>query len=299
MQDWMNPLLAMVERTLISACFSSTDMENACLQAVHLHLDAGGGRVRARICLQASNALGLSDADSVRIAAVCELLHNASLVQDDLLDRSALRRGAPCVWVTHGDSIAVCAGDLMLSAAYGLLAEISQPSLIAQALRLVHLRTSEVIFGQAAEGDRKFERESTIAYYERLARGKSASLLSLSLELPLLLSGDASQLESAHAAACDFAVAYQIADDLSDVAQDMQEGSLNLVMLFVEKEGMTQVEAWHAAADIAKARLASSATHAAKLPKNCATAMLDHARTLRHSLAEVTNASPPTVANTR
>ncbi len=300
MQAWMNSLLAMTERTLISACFSSREVTNACLQAVSLHMAAGGGRVRARICLQAGNALGLSDADSVRIAAVCELLHNASLVQDDLLDRSVLRRGAPCVWVTHGDSIAVCAGDLMLSAAYGLLAEISQPGLLAQALRLVHQRTSEVIFGQAAEGGRKTnKRESTIADYERLARGKSASLLSLSLELPLLLSGDASQLETAHAAACEFALAYQIADDLSDVAQDMQEGSLNLVMLLVEKEGMTQVEAWHAAANIAEERLVSSAAHAARLPNNCAAAMLEHAGTLRHSLAELANPSPPLTANTR
>ncbi len=286
----------MIERILVSACSPSTDVPNACLQAVNQHLAAGGGRVRARICLQASNALGLSDADAVRIAAVCELLHNASLVQDDLLDRSTLRRGVPCVWVTHGDSIAVCVGDLMLSAAYGLLAEISQTGLIAPALRLVHQRTSEVILGQAAEGDRKSERESTVAYYERLALGKSASLLSLSLELPLLLSGNADQLATARSAASDFAVAYQIADDLSDVAQDMQEGSLNLVMLFVEQEGMTRVEAWHAASDIAEARLASSAAHAAKLPRNCATAMLDHAGTLRHSLAELANPSPAVAA---
>jgi geranylgeranyl diphosphate synthase type II len=296
MHEWMNPLLAMTERTIVSACLPSTDVTNACLEAMHLHLAAGGGRVRARICLQASNALGLSDGDAVRIAAVCELLHNASLVQDDLLDRSTLRRGAPCIWVTHGDSIAVCAGDLMLSAAYGLLAEIWQPGFIAQALRLIHRRTSEIILGQAAEGERKSEREATMAYYERLAQGKSASLLSLSLELPLLLSGHGSELETAHSAACDFAVAYQIADDLTDVAQDMREGSLNLVMLFMEQEGMTQDEAWHAAVNIAKEKLASSAAHAAKLPKNCSAAMLDHAGTLRHSLAEVANPSPPIAA---
>ena len=296
MQKRMNPLLEMIERTLVSACSRSADVTNACEQAVKLHLAAGGGRVRARICLQASTALGLLDADAVRIAAVCELLHNASLVQDDLLDRSTLRRGAPCVWVTHGDSIAVCAGDLMLSAAYGLLAELSQPGFIVPALRLVHRRTSEVIFGQAAEGERKPAREATIAYYERLTQGKSASLLSLSVELPLLLSGHADQLVTAHSAACDFAVAYQIADDLTDLDQDRQEGSLNFVTLFMEQEGMTQVQAWHAAVDIAKVRLACSAAHATKLPNGCAAAMLDHADTLRRSLVEMANASSPTAA---
>ncbi len=293
----MKLIAAMIERTLTLACSPSLEVMNTCLQAIHQHLAAGGGRVRARICAEAGNALGLSNTDAVRIAAVCELLHNASLVQDDLLDRSTLRRGKPCVWVTHGDSIAVCAGDLMLSAAYGLLAEISDSGSIAPALRLVHRRTSEVILGQAAEGDRKSERESTVAYYERLSRGKSASLLSLSLELPLLLSGHASPLETAHSAACDFAVAYQISDDLADLAQDSQEGSLNLVMLFMEQEGMTQDKALAAAVEIAQAKLVASKTSAGLLPYDCAAVMIDHADMLRQSLLNYASAAFSKVMN--
>jgi geranylgeranyl diphosphate synthase type II len=258
---------------------------------VRLHLAAGGGRVRARICVAAGQALGLPDADAVRIASVCELLHNASLVQDDLLDRSTLRRGAPSIWLTHGDVIAVCVGDLMLSAAYGLLAELSQPHLIAPAIRLVHLRTSEVILGQANEGALKSERETTVAFYGRLAQGKSASLLSLALELPLLLSGHNAHLATARSAAYDFAIAYQIADDLADLAQDMQEGSLNLARLLVEHEGMARDEACHTAAETANARLASAEIFARQLPNDCAAAMLEYAGTLRQSLAAAAVAS--------
>jgi geranylgeranyl pyrophosphate synthase len=108
---------------------------------------------------------------------VCELLHNASLIQDDLLDRTATRRGTPSVWIRYGDTTAVCAGDLMLSAAYCLLADLSSTALIASAIRLVHLRTSEVIFGQASESVEQAEDKNTEVYYERSARGKSASLL--------------------------------------------------------------------------------------------------------------------------
>jgi geranylgeranyl pyrophosphate synthase len=166
------------------------------------------------------------------------------------------------------------------------LAEISQTHLIAPALRLVHRRIGEVIFGQAAENGPEAEDESTIAYYERLAQGKSASLLSLSLELPLLLAGHPEQLATAHAAACAFAVAYQIADDLTDLVQDKQEGSLNLVLLFMQRLHQTQVEAIQAAADLAQARLASSARHAGQLPHHCAAAMLKHADKLARSIAE-------------
>jgi geranylgeranyl diphosphate synthase type I len=285
MQEPMNPFAGVIESALLSACEASADRQNVCLNAIRMHLAAGGGRVRARICLDAGHALGLLEEDAVRAAVVCELLHNASLVQDDLLDRSAERRGAACIWLTHGDSVAVCAGDLMLSAAYGLLAELSDPHLIAPAIRLVHRRTSEVILGQAEEGIPRSEQEAAIAYYDRLAKGKSASLLSLALELPLLLSGNESLQPVAHCAMCDFAIAYQIADDLADLDQDMQEGSLNLARMLMEQEGSTRDKALETAARIAEAKLASANAQALRLPNHCAATMLRHAATLRHSLA--------------
>lgn len=280
----MNPSAESIEAILISACEAGAEGPAPCLQAIRAHLSAGGGRVRARICLGAGLALGLCEADATRSAAVCELLHNASLVQDDLLDRSAIRRGEPCVWVTHGDPIAVCAGDLMLSAAFGLLAEISDSRMLAPAIRLVHRRTREVILGQALEGVPKTARESTATFYGRLAEGKSSSLLSLSLELPLLLTGHADHLAAARAAARDFAVAYQIADDLADLAQDMREGTLNLALLLVQHEGMTRAEAVSEAARIAAARLTAAEARAAALPNRCAATLLHHADRLRSSL---------------
>lgn len=280
----MNPSAEMIEATLLSACEAGGETSDPCLQAIRAHFAAGGGRVRARICHGAGIALGLQEADAIRAAAVCELLHNASLVQDDLLDRSTVRRGEPCVWVTHGDSIAVCAGDLMLSSAYALLAEISDPRVLGSALRLVHRRTREVILGQALEGAPKTQQESTEAYYDRLAQGKSASLLSLSLELPLLLTGNTTHLARAHSVARDFAVAYQIADDLTDFAQDMQEGTLNLAVLLIQHEGMTRQEALTSAQGIAAARLAAAEAHATALPNGCAATLLHHADRLRRSL---------------
>lgn len=295
----MNPFAGAIESALLSACSPSADATNGCLEAVRTHLAAGGGRVRARICLDAGLALGLSEEDAVRTAVVCELLHNASLVQDDLLDRSAERRGAACIWVTHGDSIAVCAGDLMLSAAYGLLAELSDPRFIAPAIRLVHRRTCEVILGQAEEGLSKSEQEATIAHYELLAKGKSASLLSLALELPLLLSDKESLQSVAHSAMCDFAIAYQIADDLADLDQDMQECSLNLVRMLMEQEGLTRDKAWETAAMIAEAKLASAKACALRLPNQCAATMVRHAETLRHSLATAEAVSLSTAVSGR
>jgi geranylgeranyl diphosphate synthase type II len=283
----MNTLSELLEMRLRAVCISLSDAGNVCTSAACEHFAAGGSRVRAHICLEAGVRLGLSPDDAICAALVCELLHNASLIQDDLLDRTTLRRGKSSVWVKHGDTVAVCTGDLMLSAAYGVLCELGLPTLIVPALRLVHQRTSEVILGQVAESfARQASGEATTAHYERMAKAKSASLLSLSLELPLLLSGNEAYLAEANAVSADFAVAYQVADDLADVVQDTQEGSSNLVLSLLERDGLTKPGAYSRAVELATARLDSAEKRAKGLPNHCATTLLSHAEKLRQTLAE-------------
>jgi len=281
----------MLEHRLRSACSVSTDPTNPCLRAALEHLEAGGRRVRAKICMDAGLRLGLNEVDSVCLSCICELLHNASLIQDDLLDRTATRRGARSIWEKYGDTVAMCAGDLMLSAAYGVLSDISTPALIGPALRLVHLRTAELILGEAAEATAQTACPHVVSCYERLASGKSASLLSMSLELPLLLSGNSAYQEHAYRAATDFAVVYQIADDLADFAQDAQENSPNLLLMLIEREHLALPDACAAAMEVAASRLASMHQLVELLPKGCAQLMVIQAESLRAALAEYMQAA--------
>ena len=282
----MKTLYEQLEQRLRLACSLSKDPTNPCLLAVAEHLEAGGQRVRAKICIDASLRLGLSESDAMCVASACELLHNASLIQDDLLDRTPTRRGAPSIWEKYGESVAVCAGDLMLSAAFRALSEISNPALIGPALRLVHLRTEELILGEAAENMTHAVDSNTVSCYERIARGKSASLLSLALELPLLLSGNADLQPLAHAAATHFAIVYQVADDVADVTQDAREGSPNLLLFFIERERLTASEAHTRAVELAEVRLASMQKLTNLLPNGCANLMIAQAETLRTAIAE-------------
>ncbi len=241
--------------------------------------------MRAHICLDAASRLGLNEPDAVCAATVCELLHNASLIHDDLLDRTPTRRGLPSVWEKYGDTVAVCAGDLMLSAAYEVLSEISIPALLGPALKLVHLRTKQLILGEAVESDVRSAGTDTIACYEQLAKGKSASLLSLSLELPLLLSGYSEFQECAHRAATEFAVVYQIADDLADFTQDAQERSPNLLLMLMERDHLSAADAHTAAMELATARLAAMLGLTELLPGGCAQLMVAQAEMLRAAIA--------------
>ncbi|MCA9571733.1 MAG: polyprenyl synthetase family protein, partial [Myxococcales bacterium] len=76
------------------------------------HLATGGKRLRARLALATMQALGGDRREAVPWAAAAEMLHNATLVHDDLQDGDAVRRGHPAVWARHGANQAINVGDL-------------------------------------------------------------------------------------------------------------------------------------------------------------------------------------------
>ncbi len=184
------------------------------------HLAAGGQRVRARLALGTGAALSLASKDSIALAATAELLHNASLVHDDLQDRENHRRGNPTVWAEFGDEVAICVGDLLLSAAYSSLAVVSDTRLLPDLIALVHARTALVVRGQCAEFSAKGQQVTDMAVYERIALGKSGALLSLPLELALTASGKKEWMGVARRAAEAFGIGYQIIDDIEDIESD-------------------------------------------------------------------------------
>ena len=177
----MESLLTLVENRMRGVADPYPTRDHSVARAVFHHLSAGGSRLRARLCLQISVKLSLNNQDAVTLAAICELLHNASLIHDDLIDRAPVRRGLPSVWAAFDDATAVCAGDLLLAGALALVGELGVVGSLAPVLKLVHRRTQDVIFGQAAE---QSSAPASLEGYESLAIGKSASLLSLPLELP-------------------------------------------------------------------------------------------------------------------
>lgn len=204
-------------------------------RAAAYHLQIGGRRVRARLALDAAHCLGLTASTAIILAATCELLHNASLIHDDLQDRDAHRRGAAAVWKTFGDATAICTGDLLLSSAYACLAELDDRTSLTSMMTLLHARTAEAIQGQTADVAHRTRPVEDIGTYLRIVVGKSGALLSLPLELALLAAGLEQWGGTAREAAHAFAIGYQIADDLDDVDKDAESAAtaptLNVVWL--------------------------------------------------------------------
>lgn len=190
--------------------------------AIEYHLQSGGQRLRARLALSAGKALGLSDYDIIYIAAAVELLHNASLIHDDLQDGDQFRRGHESVWSKYGANIAICCGDFYLSAAYAALAKANTFNVLPKMLKIMHQRIAQASYGQSA--DLSITRNQlTVEDYIEVVMAKSGALLSLPLEFILLLGGYDKSMPIAHQACKDFAIGFQIYDDLNDISTDVHQ----------------------------------------------------------------------------
>ena len=229
------------------------------------HLKGGGGRKRAEICLAACQALSVDDNNGLCIAASVELLHNASLIHDDLQDGDSSRRGVDAVWQRYGSEMAICAGDLLIVKAFGIMARINIPQLLPRLLHEIQRAVSNTIKGQCA--DIKHPKCDSLNAYEDVAAAKSGPLFQLSLSLPLIASNNEIYLPTADEALRRFAVAYQIADDLSDWQKDNADKQLNVIHVLARQYSVPK------AVEVARTRslylLKSCRNKLLLLPDNC------------------------------
>jgi geranylgeranyl diphosphate synthase, type I len=268
--------LAEVEAAIGALC---TDEARPLRNIVRDHFGSGGSRVRARLALQSGHSLDLPPRICIYLAAGCELLHNASLIHDDLQDRDTMRRDAPAVWAAHGENAAICAGDLMLSAAYAAFAQVGPKA--GQIIMHAHHRVAQVIGGQCDDlrlGGSCADPET----YERIAAAKSGPLLALPLELALIVAGREDLVDAAKRAATMFAIAYQILDDLTDVERDVEKGSLNAVGVHALSGSKNPRES---ACKLAIDRLDSFEQFVRELPAGMAQALVQRTEPIRKALS--------------
>jgi geranylgeranyl pyrophosphate synthase len=183
------------------------------------HFAASGKGQRALLCLTVSNHLGLAPDTATHLAAAIELLHNASLVHDDLVDRDTTRRGQHTVWKQFGDATALNLGDLYIVGAFRALAEMPAPQpLTRDVLTLFTTSVQRVINGHAVEMQQTQQITSTLADYEAMAKAKSGVLFALPVLASLILAeAPTAWREAAQAALEDMGLAYQMQDDLFDL----------------------------------------------------------------------------------
>ncbi|WP_425588067.1 family 2 encapsulin nanocompartment cargo protein polyprenyl transferase [Streptomyces prasinosporus] len=187
--------------------------------------EAGSGKaIRPALVLAAASALGGAEARTaaVRAAAAVELVHNFTLLHDDVMDRDATRRHRPTAWRVFGDTDAILAGDALQALALRLLAEDTHPAAPAAAARLADC-VVELCAGQHADTalERRDPGEVTLAETLAMAEAKTGALLGCACAIGALYAN----AEDADAAALDAfgreaGLAFQLIDDVIGIWGD-------------------------------------------------------------------------------
>ena len=182
---------------------------------------SGGGKaVRPALALLSAEAGGGTPEMGLPGAVAVELVHNFSLLHDDLMDGDTERRHRPTVWAVKGAASAILTGDAMLSLAQEILLDGDGPCAIAAA-RLLAEATNELIRGQVL--DVAFEQRDDVTLDECLdmAAGKTGALLSASSAIGAVLAGAPQQTVDALAGfGADLGLAFQLVDDVLGIWGD-------------------------------------------------------------------------------
>jgi len=245
------------------------------------HFESGGSRTRAKLALSSAQALGLPDRSCVALAACCELIHNASLLHDDIQDQDSQRRSRASAWHRFDVNTAMCAGTLLLSGAYRALAGVASGS--AELTKHAHQRTTDLIAGQVLDL-MSHQDPPDLDHYLHIATGKSGSLLALPLELSLIAAREQASLPMATNAGHALARAYQIIDDMGDVDIDLSQGHNNVVGVLM-RGGVGREAAMARASALANEHLSQATTHARWLPASSGHALVQVCEQLQASMS--------------
>ncbi len=218
--------------------------DSSLFQAASYHFQNPGKSFRAQLALTSGTALGLNEQDNLHWAAACELLHNASLIHDDISDASTHRRGQESINQHFGSDMALCLGDWMVAKAFELSARNRNyggvlTALLAQAMQ-------ETCSGQMADISQRQCAE--LDEWQRIAKGKTAPLLVTPIKGSALAAGLDGDLDSLERLVGLSGLAYQGRNDIDDIipssrrSSDLDGRKPNLVVSLFAQQGVGRDE---------------------------------------------------------
>ncbi len=200
-------------------------MPPALLGAVQYALAPGGKRLRPMLVLLSAEAVGGVRDDAMDAAAAIELVHNFSLVHDDLpaMDDDSMRRGRPTLHVQSGEAMAILAGDMMLSLAFEVLNRNVDPERASRLTRELAQATGCMIGGQVLDTVGS-EWTDSAAALEAIHRRKTGALIRACCRMGGICgSADDRQFEALTQYGESIGLMFQIVDDLLDVTRSSEE----------------------------------------------------------------------------
>jgi octaprenyl-diphosphate synthase len=215
-------------------------------------IDAGGKRIRPMITLAAAHAMGRSGPAAHRLAAAVEFIHSATLLHDDVVDESALRRGKASAHHVWGNSASVLVGDFLFARSFNLMVDAGDLAI----LDVLATASSVIAEGEVLQLASANDPNASLDHYMRIIGAKTAALFAAAAKAGALSAGaDAAAAGAFETFGRNLGLAFQLVDDALDyggvavtmgknVGDDFREGKLTLPVILARETGDEQERAF-------------------------------------------------------
>jgi octaprenyl-diphosphate synthase len=248
--DLVSTDMASVNDLILSKAGSDVQM----IPEVARHLiDSGGKRLRPMLTLAASRMCGYDEGTAhVKLAASVEFMHTATLLHDDVVDESELRRGKSTARMVWGNQASVLVGDFLLGQAFRMMVEVGS----MDALDVLSTAASIIAEGEVMQLAAAHNIETTEDEYLAVIKAKTAALFSAACEVGPIISGnDAAQRAAFRSYGINLGYAFQLIDDALDyggssatlgknTGDDFREGKITLPVLLATRRGSAEDRAF-------------------------------------------------------
>lgn len=214
-------------------------------------ISAGGKRIRPALVLLMANAWSYRGDDHYKLAAVIEFIHTATLLHDDVVDESDLRRGRKTANAMFGNAAPVLVGDFVYSRAFQMMVAVNS----MRVMQILADATNVIAEGEVLQLMNMHDPDVTEERYLQVIRSKTAKLFEAATELGSLIAGaPEAQVAAAAEYGRSLGTAFQLIDDVLDysgdstaigknVGDDLREGKPTLPLIFLMQNGTPQQQA--------------------------------------------------------
>ena len=260
----VKPLVELTSQDMIlvnKLILSKTGSEVTMIPEVAQHLiDSGGKRLRPMLTLAAARMCGYGDDASatkgeehhITLAASVEFMHTATLLHDDVVDESDMRRGKQSARIVWGNQASVLVGDFLLGQAFRMMVDAGS----MEALDVLSTASTVIAEGEVMQLAAAQSMETTEDDYLAVIRGKTAALFSAACEVgPILAGSDKPVRDAFRSYGMNLGLAFQLIDDALDyggskadlgknVGDDFHEGKITLPVLLAYRRGNAEEQAF-------------------------------------------------------
>lgn len=208
-------------------------------------ISAGGKRIRPTLVLLVANAYGYQGSHHHLLAAIIEFIHTATLLHDDVVDESSLRRGRQTANALFGNAASVLVGDFLYSRSFQMMVSINN----MRVMQILADATNVIAEGEVLQLLNMHDPDVTEERYLQVIRSKTAKLFEASAQLGALIAGaNDAEIEACAEYGRSLGTAFQLIDDVLDysgvaadigknVGDDLREGKPTLPLIYLMQHG--------------------------------------------------------------